>query len=444
VTECPIPPGHSKSYAFHVQQYGSSWYHSHYSSQYGNGIVGAMVVHGPATANYDIDLGPYMITDYYYETADRLQRRAELASGGPPDSNNVLIRGKGMHASGRGGSYDRLTLTPGKKHLLRLINTSVDNSFTVSLVGHRFTVVHTDLVPVEPIVKNQLFLAVGQRYDVIVEANQPVDNYWLNVTLAPGNLCGRCDNKFPAAVIHYDGAGSGLPTNRGTPVTAACSEETGFVPVVKRSLNPSEFKVMQQFRVDLEQPSLDFRGKVFRWEINDIDIEIDWDHPILERLHERNESWPLRPNIIEINQANVWTFWVLNNNFLLPHPIHLHGHDFLVLGMGTDGAFDPAKHMGRLNFNNPVRRDVAQMPGSGWMVIAFYTDNPGAWLLHCHIGWHVSQGLGMQFLERKNDIRSLMHLDQIVPNCNAWRQYVPRAKWLPKLDSGLKRKRWTH
>ena len=25
VTECPIPPGGSKTYAFHVLQYGTSW-----------------------------------------------------------------------------------------------------------------------------------------------------------------------------------------------------------------------------------------------------------------------------------------------------------------------------------------------------------------------------------------------------------------------------------
>jgi len=387
-----------------------------------------------------------MLTDYYYETADRLQRRAELVAGGPPDSNNVLFRGKGVHASGNGGSYDRLTLTPGKKHLLRLINTSVDNSFTVSLVGHSFTVVHTDLVAVQPIVKNQLFLGVGQRYDVIIEANQQVDNYWFNVTMEANNFCGRSNNKFPAAIFHYDGASNGLPTNKGSPITAKCDGETGFVPIVPRTLTASDFQVNKEFRVDLEQPNFDFRGQVFRWEINDIDIDIEWDHPILERIHEKNTTWPSKNNIFEINQANVWTFWVLNNNFLLPHPIHLHGHDFLVLGLGSDGPFKPAQHMSKLNFNNPTRRDVAQMPGSGWMVIAFHTDNPGAWLLHCHIGWHVSQGLGMQFLERKDEIPRLMHLDQMVPNCKAWREYAPRNPYLPKLDSGLKRtrKRWTH
>ncbi len=25
------------------------------------------------------------------------------------------------------------------------------------------------------------------------------------------------------------------------------------------------------------------------------------------------------------------------------------------------------------------------LPAGGWLVIAFPTDNPGAWLLHCHI-----------------------------------------------------------
>ena len=126
-----------KSYTFHVTQYGTSWYHSHYSNQYGNGVVGALVVKGPASANYDVDLGPYMIQDYYYETADRLHWKAELvANGAPPDSDNIMFRGKAKHASNGGGSYDRLVLTPGKKHLLRLINASVDNSFTITLVGH--------------------------------------------------------------------------------------------------------------------------------------------------------------------------------------------------------------------------------------------------------------------------------------------------------------------
>ncbi len=398
--------------------------------------MGALIVHGPASANYDIDLGPYMITDYYYETADRLMRRAELVSNGaPPKSDNILFRGKNISPTGKGGQYDRLTLTPGKKHLLRLINTSVDNSLTVTLAGHSFTVISTDLVPVTPTVRSSLFMGVGQRYDVIVEANQKVDNYWLNVTLEKGGNCGDSRNPFPAAVMHYDGAGTGNPTSRGSPVTAGCSGESGFVPIVKRTAPRDQFQP-QQLNVDLTFPTTQ-AGQVFRWVVNKTPIVVEWDHPVLEYVAQGNTTYPASVNTVVLQgQADTWTFFVVQNSFSLPHPVHLHGHDFLLLGVGS-GVFD-SSHTSSLQFDNPVRRDVAQMPGNGWIVMGFRAVNPGWWLLHCHIGWHVSQGLGIQFLERRSEIRSMMHLNQLQPNCDAWRTYQKTAAWLPKLDSGLR------
>ena len=65
ITECPLAPGQSKTYTFQATQFGTSWYHSHYSSQYGSGIVGTIVIDGPASSNYDIDLGKY-ISSYFY------------------------------------------------------------------------------------------------------------------------------------------------------------------------------------------------------------------------------------------------------------------------------------------------------------------------------------------------------------------------------------------
>jgi hypothetical protein len=56
--------------------------------------------------------------------------------------------------------------------------------------------------------------------------------------------------------------------------------------------------------------------------------------------------------------------------------------------------------------------------------------------MHCHIAWHVSQGLSVQFLELKDQIPTAMHLDQIQPTCNQWRAYQPTAKY-QKNDSGL-------
>lgn len=383
-----------------------------------------------------------MLTDYYHETADNLQRRAELTvGGGPPDSQNILFRGKNIHPSGSGGDYDRLVLTPGKTHRVRFVNTGVDNSFTISLVGHTFKIIQIDMVPIEPEERDRIFLAVGQRYDVIIEANQEIGNYWLNATLESQNNCGRTENPWPAGIVQYEGADDSLPTDEGEHFAAGCDGEKGLVPYLERILDPADFDAVadNELVIDLERVDVDFRGTVFRWEINDVDIDISWDHPILELIHEKNTTFYPKANLIEIPDADVWTYWIIHNNFLLPHPIHLHGHDFLVLGLGS-GRFDRATHFDQLQFNNPVRRDVEQIPGNGWAVIAFYTDNPGAWLLHCHIGWHVSQGFGMQFLERLPEIPTLMHLNQLVPNCDAWREYVPTNRWGPKLDSGLKKR----
>jgi hypothetical protein len=43
VTQCPIAPRDSFSYIINTTQYGSSWYHSHYSLQYADGLAGPIV-----------------------------------------------------------------------------------------------------------------------------------------------------------------------------------------------------------------------------------------------------------------------------------------------------------------------------------------------------------------------------------------------------------------
>lgn len=43
VTECPIAPEDSFTYVWDTWQYGSSWYHSHYSVQYADGVQGPIV-----------------------------------------------------------------------------------------------------------------------------------------------------------------------------------------------------------------------------------------------------------------------------------------------------------------------------------------------------------------------------------------------------------------
>lgn len=93
------------------------------------------------------------------------------------------------------------------------------------------------------------------------------------------------------------------------------------------------------------------------------------------------------------------------------HPLHLHGHKFWVLGSGQGSfPYDSVSDApdGLLNLRNPPHRDTTAFPSKGWTVlryvfdsgdlvqmtransvIRYVTDNPGAWIFHCHLQWHL-------------------------------------------------------
>ena len=156
ITECPLAPGQSRVYRFRATEHGTSWYHSHYSVQYADGLLGPIIINGPATANYDIDLGALPLTDWFHTTSFALLH-ANLS--GPPLAQNILVNGTGVY-KGK-GEFAQVTLTPGKKHRLRLLNTGINQYIHVSLDNHPFTVIAADFVPIRPFVTKSLNIAVG-------------------------------------------------------------------------------------------------------------------------------------------------------------------------------------------------------------------------------------------------------------------------------------------
>lgn len=109
ITECPIAPGKTRQYRFQATQFGTSWYHSHWSAQYGDGVVGPMIIEGPATANYDEDLGALPITDWFYTPVFTLNEVAQHSLTGPPAADNILVNGTHKNPNG-GGSYAKMTV----------------------------------------------------------------------------------------------------------------------------------------------------------------------------------------------------------------------------------------------------------------------------------------------------------------------------------------------
>ena len=112
----------------------------------------------------------------------------------------------------------------------------------------------------------------------------------------------------------------------------------------------------------------------------------------------------------------------------------MHGHDFALLEQAYNKEFDPKTL--KLKLENPPRRDVVLMPKDGYVAIAFKADNPGAWLVHCHIAFHISEGLGMQIMERQSDAnaiwpkgnsKALTEAERVCKNWSKW--YNVESNW---------------
>lgn len=100
VTQCPIAPKHNFTYTFRATQYGTSWYHSHYSLQYADGLQGPITIHGPSSSAYDSGREPLLITDWNHRSAFQDWQRELVPVPDIPKMNSVLINGRGVFVTG--------------------------------------------------------------------------------------------------------------------------------------------------------------------------------------------------------------------------------------------------------------------------------------------------------------------------------------------------------
>jgi FtsP/CotA-like multicopper oxidase with cupredoxin domain len=179
ITQCPIKPGDYFVYNFTITQYGSSWYHSHYSVQYADGAAGPITLHGPSSDNFDEAVSPPLImTDWGHSSA------FEAVINGTLDNPDILLNGRG-NITKYNNQTSATTLIqplysvsyeppevgkPNKRYLMRLINTSFRTTFVFSIDNHLLTVVEADFVPIVPYTNTSILIGIGQRYNVIVEA----------------------------------------------------------------------------------------------------------------------------------------------------------------------------------------------------------------------------------------------------------------------------------
>ena len=78
----------------YIQIQGHTVWTSHYSLQYGDGMLGPLTIHGPATANYDRPVDPILMTDWNHRSAF-MDFQKELGGTGPPKMDSILLNGIG-------------------------------------------------------------------------------------------------------------------------------------------------------------------------------------------------------------------------------------------------------------------------------------------------------------------------------------------------------------
>ncbi|EKD21339.1 uncharacterized protein L3040_000625 [Drepanopeziza brunnea f. sp. 'multigermtubi'] len=441
VTQCPIAPGDTLTYKFQATQYGSTWYHSHFITQYADGLLGPMIINGPATADYDEDLGLLFLSDWSHIPTYQLWDQARF--GAPPILETGLLNGTNTWDCSKssdpncvgGGKKFEATFEAGKKYRIRLINSAIDGHFQFSIDGHSMTVIAMDLVPLVPYSADSVIIDMGQRYDVIVEASAAPGNYWMRA----GWISACSTNANPdgmTGIVRYNSTSTADPTTTSTvEVSSNCGDEpmASLVPHLAMNVDtlPHSAFVTEELGFLI--------GSHFTWTINSTSLVIDWGNPTTLRIFDGESIFPTDYNVepIEITTADpVWAVYVIQDltGIGISHPIHLHGHDFWVIAQGT-GVFDAATTP--VNLINPPRRDVASLPGNGYLAIAFKKDNPGSWLLHCHIAWHASQGLAMQFVESQSQISVAMSDTAVFHDtCSAWTAYADEALYHQD-DSGI-------
>ncbi|KAG2069773.1 laccase [Suillus decipiens] len=395
ITQCPVMPNNSYVHTFSAQgQAGTFWYHSHYSIQYCDGLRGAMVIYDPEDPlgyMYNVDDANTVITlpDWYHAEAMVLR----YVIGNVADS--TLINGLGRYVGGPASDLAVISVEQGKRYRFCLVGMTCDSNFQFSIDGHSMMVIEADGQLTEPLVVDQLQILAGQRYSVVVAADQPVNNYW--VRSLPDTANASFVGGTNSAILRYIGAPQVEPTTVNTTSTNPL-EETNLHALI----NPAAPGIPEYGAADinLNLQVANINGIFF---VNNVSFTAPTVPVLMQILSGAQEATDLMPNgsiiILEANKVVELTLSTTGPGG--PHPIHLHGHFFSVVQSAGNSTF---------NYANPVHQDVVSAGSEGQqMVIRWVTDNSGPWFLHCHIDWHLDVGFAMVMAESPSVTRTMMN-----------------------------------
>jgi FtsP/CotA-like multicopper oxidase with cupredoxin domain len=274
----------------------------------GDGLLGPLVIHGPATANYDEDLGPLILTDWFHVGIFEEFERSGKYGGVPLRPNSVaangLINGTNTFdcstspdSACRGtGKRNLINFAAGKKYRLRIIDAQIDSYMRFSVDGHNLTVIANDLVNIVPYTTDGIVIGPGQRYDVIIEANQDVGNYWMR---AAYQMCNGQDNKNKdniLGIVQYEGASNVDPVSKTNFQGTICGDEPYDKLIPHIPVDVGEHTTQKNVNLGFHYEP----DTVFHWTLNTVPLIIDWSNPTNMLLHENRTVFPTEYNIYDV------------------------------------------------------------------------------------------------------------------------------------------------
>ncbi len=356
VTQEPVPPGGRFVYGFDADPAGTFMYHSHQGLQLDRGLFGPLVFEEKeAHVEYDRDYA--LVLDDLLPGAPRpldeenrgggmmrgrmmgggMMGRGMMGGGGMrrmlgmPEYEAFLMNG---HPAGDPAVLD---VSRGERIRLRMVNSSAATLFRVAIAEHRMLVTHADSRPVSPVEVDALWIGSGERYDVIVRADNPGSWPIFAVPAEGGPQPAR-------AILRYRGTRSRLVDGDPEDISEGRVLELEDLVALERVARRAADR---EFDLTLSGGMMSSR-----WTID-------------------GEAYP-DASPLDIHGGERVRVQ-MSNMSMMTHPMHLHGHFFEVGSARKDTVLVPP-HMGRVTFE-------------------FTASNPGDWMFHCHNLYHMEAGM---------------------------------------------------
>ena len=338
VTQDPIAPGDEFVYEFDATPTGTHWYHSHVGLQLDRGLLGPLVVE-EAEPHIDYDRERTLVLDEYLTDEPRIESESGNGGGmmggmpGAPPYEGTLVNGR------LPDSPSTVTVEEGERLRLRFINAGAATTYRVAIASHDVEITHTDGTAVESVTVDGFDIGMGERYDAVIEADDP--GVW-EIQVQP------LDNETPPgrALLQYDGEDS----NPNGTISGSRLLEYGDLHAVR---DLARYADSPERTIDLRlSAGSGMMGGGEEWTIN-------------------GEAYPETDPIAITEDEHIRVR--MTNHSPMRHPMHLHGHHFRVGDVLKDTVTVPG-HMGQIEFD----------------VIA---DNPGDWFFHCHHLYHMETGM---------------------------------------------------